>query len=94
MVFPGDIKGRIGQILGQDAARGTGDDAKRHQPSRRAALARDRSKQGSDGNPRGSLAHIRPPPGIMPGTSRDERREDFSRMAGMDCETFTGVMLS
>jgi len=87
-----NVERRIGQIPGQNATGRTRDNAKRRQPSRRAIQAADGGGQALDGKTRESLAHIRPPPGMMlPDMRRCENRQ--TDWVGTACGTFTGVML-
>jgi hypothetical protein len=67
-VYLGNVEGRIGQILGQDATCRTAGNAKRSKPSRRRpAETRSKGTQATRGDTRQLVVHIRPPPGNMPG---------------------------
>ena len=95
LVPVGNVERRIGQILGQNAAGGTGDQAKRRKPSRRTTTARDRSRQalmatrGGDPVLTSALRRAK-----SPASDRCENRRTNSRMTlvGAGCDTFTAVM--
>ena len=91
----GNVERRIRQILGQEAAAGTRDQAKHREPPGGAMEPRDGRKPAVDRNPRKSLAHVGPPPGIRPSIRRGEKRQADSRMVffGTACLGFTEVML-
>jgi hypothetical protein len=57
--------------------------------------ARHGRKPAVDGNPRKSVAHVGPPPGITPSIRCGEKRQTDSRMSflGTASDTFTEVML-
>ncbi len=95
LVALGDVEGRIGQILGQDAAGRTRDHAKCRKPSRRTVQAMGDTSGPVNGN-RECPSHIRPPPGTTPGIRRRDKPPADPRMTavGTACDTFTAVMLS
>ena len=96
LVALGHIERRVGKILGQDAARGTGDQAQHRKRPRQRPAAWTAGKPAIDRATWNSLGHTRSPPGkSRPGAATNACSDGLRHVHGGDASVGTsGIILA
>ena len=90
LVAFGNVERGIGKILGQDAARGTGDEAKHRERSRQPPAAGNERRPASERRSCNSMGHTRSPPGkSRPGARRTLFLDGLRHVHGGDASVGT-----